>query len=131
MAPQGLQTVESRHGPEETLSRLEAAIAAKGLTLFAKIDHAAGAAEVGLALRPTVVLLFGNARGGTPLMQAAQTMGIDLPLKMLVWQDETGRTWLSYNLPAWLAERHGAASVAGPVAAMTALLAALADGVAA
>ncbi len=81
------------------MDRLEVEIKAKGLTVFARIDHAAGAAQVGLALRPTEVLIFGNARGGTPLMQSSQTAGIDLPLKCLVWQDEAGKTWLSYNDP--------------------------------
>lgn len=84
------------------MDRLEAEIAAKGLTLFARIDHSAGAAEVGLTLRPTVLFIFGNAKGGTPLMQAAQTAGIDLPLKVLVWQDDKGVTQVSYNDPAWL-----------------------------
>jgi uncharacterized protein (DUF302 family) len=77
------------------------------MTVFARIDHAAGAAEVGLSLRPTAVLIFGNARGGTPLMQAGQTIGIDLPLKVLVWLDEAADTWLAYNNPGWLAKRHG------------------------
>jgi len=104
---EGLVTVGSGFAPEETMARLEAAVAAKGLTMFARIDHAAGAAQVGLALRPTVLFIFGNAKGGTPLMQGAQTMGIDLPLKALVWQDAAGKTWLSYNDPAWLARRHG------------------------
>lgn len=90
----------------ETLARLEAGIAARGLSVFARIDHAALAAGAGLSLRPTTVVLFGNPKGGTPLMQAAQTMGIDLPLKALVWQDEAGATWISYNEPKWLALRH-------------------------
>jgi uncharacterized protein (DUF302 family) len=107
MAADGLITLRSAYGPTETMSRLETAVKAKGLTVFARIDHAAGAAEVGLPLRPTEVLIFGNARGGTPLMQAMQTTGIDLPLKALAWQDESGSTWLSYNDPAWLAKRHG------------------------
>src|SRR3954465_7472583 len=76
------------------------------MTVFARVDHAAGAAEAGLPLRPTDLLIFGAAKGGTPLMQAAQTIGIDLPLKALVWQDESGKTWVSYNEPAWLAARH-------------------------
>jgi uncharacterized protein (DUF302 family) len=93
------------------------------LTVFAHIDHAAGAAAAGLELRPTDLLIFGNARGGTPLMQRVQTTGIDLPLKALVWQDAAGDTWLSYNDPAWLANRHGPGGTAdAPVAAMTALL---------
>jgi uncharacterized protein (DUF302 family) len=107
MPADGLTSLASGFGPEETVARLEAAIAAKGLTLFARIDHAAGAAQVGLPLRPTVLFVFGNARGGTPLMQAAQTAGIDLPLKALVWEDAAGKTWLSYNDPAWVARRHG------------------------
>jgi uncharacterized protein (DUF302 family) len=97
MAADGLTTVESAYGPKETMDRLEAEVKVKGLTVFARIDHAAGAAQVGLPLRPTAVLIFGNAKGGTPLMQAAQTIGIDLPLKALVWQDAAGKTWLSYN----------------------------------
>ncbi|MGA7805633.1 DUF302 domain-containing protein [Bradyrhizobium sp.] len=102
----GLTTIRSSFEPKETIDRLEAAVNAKGMTVFARIDHAAGAAAAGLSLRPTEVLIFGNAKGGTPLMQAAQTIGIDLPLKALVWQDETGATWLSYNDPVWLAKRH-------------------------
>jgi uncharacterized protein (DUF302 family) len=89
------------------MNRLEAEVKAKGMSVFARIDHAAGAAEVGLSLRPTELLIFGNAKGGTPLMQSIQTIGIDLPLKALVWQDASGTTWLSYNDPSWLAKRHG------------------------
>jgi uncharacterized protein (DUF302 family) len=107
MAADGLITVRSSYGSKETMERLEAEVKAKGLTVFAHIDHAAGAAAAGLPLRPTDLLIFGNARGGTPLMQQAQTIGIDLPLKVLVWQDEAGATWLSYNDPTWLAKRHG------------------------
>ena len=107
MAADGLITLRSAFGPEETMQRLEAEVQAKGLTVFAHVDHAAGAAAVGLPLRPTDLLIFGNARGGTPLMQAQQTIGLDLPLKALVWQDVVGNTWVSYNDPAWLARRHG------------------------
>jgi uncharacterized protein (DUF302 family) len=107
MAAQGLTTVRSNFGPQDTMNRLETAVKAKGMTVFARIDHAAGAAEVGLSLRPTEVLVFGNAKAGTPLMQSVQTIGIDLPLKALVWQDASGDTWLSYNDPDWLAQRHG------------------------
>jgi uncharacterized protein (DUF302 family) len=88
------------------MDRLEAEIRAKGLNVFARIDHAAGAAEAGLELRPTKLIILGNARGGTPLMQVSQTAGIDLPLKILVWQNAAGRTWLSYNEPSWIAQRH-------------------------
>jgi uncharacterized protein (DUF302 family) len=94
MSVDGLTTIASSFAPEETLDRLEAQIKARGLTVFARVDHAAGATAVGMALRPTEVVLFGNARGGTPLMQDKQTAGIDLPLKYLVWQDEAGKTWL-------------------------------------
>jgi uncharacterized protein (DUF302 family) len=107
MAAQGLTTRRSSYGPQDTMNRLEAAVKAKGMTVFARIDHAAGAAGVGLSLRPTEVLIFGNAKAGTPLMQSVQTIGIDLPLKALVWQDASGDTWLSYNDPGWLAKRHG------------------------
>jgi uncharacterized protein (DUF302 family) len=115
MSTDGLITVSSSFGPEETMKRLEAEVRAKGMTVFARVDHAAGAAEAGLPLRPTDLLIFGAARGGTPLMQAAQTIGIDLPLKALVWQDEEGKTFLSYNDPAYLAHRHGLADQVKPV----------------
>jgi uncharacterized protein (DUF302 family) len=101
------------------MNRLEAEARARGMTVFARINHAALAKEAGLALRPTEVILFGNPRGGTPLMQANQTIGIDLPLKALVWQDATGKTWLSYNEPAWLAKRHNIAEAEPAVAAMS------------
>jgi uncharacterized protein (DUF302 family) len=127
MATDGLTTVRSNFGPKETMDRLEAEIKSKGMTIFARVDHAAGAAAVGLPLRPTELLIFGNARGGTPLMQANQTVGIDLPLKALVHQDAEGGVWLSYNDPSWLAGRHGlGASVAPQVAALTAALHAVA-----
>ena len=126
MAIEGLTTIASSLGPKQTMDRLEAEIKAKGPTVFARIDHAAGAAQVGLTLRPTEVLVFGNARGGTPLMQANQTVGIDLPLKCLVWQDEAGKTWLSYNEPGWIARRHGLGAATDPaVKAMTAMLGAV------
>ncbi|MDE5443877.1 DUF302 domain-containing protein [Bradyrhizobium sp. CSA207] len=111
----GLVTLRSAFGPSETMMRLEAEVRARGMTVFAHIDHAAGAAEVGLSLRPTDLLIFGAAKGGTPLMQSVQTIGIDLPLKALVWQDETGLTHLSYNDPASLARRHGLGEARKPV----------------
>ncbi|HVW68386.1 MAG TPA: DUF302 domain-containing protein [Steroidobacteraceae bacterium] len=126
MAAEGLMTVESQFGPKETLDRLEADVKAKGLTVFARIDHAAGAAAVGLTLRPTTVLIFGNARGGTPLMQANQLIGIDLPLKVLVWQDPAGKTWLSHVDPAFLARRYGlSAEIAAQVKNLAGVLHAL------
>src|SRR5580658_5856386 len=126
LAVDGLTTIASGLGPKQTMDRLETEIKAKGLTVFARIDHAAGAAQAGLPLRPTEVVIFGNARGGTPLMQASQTAGIDLPLKCLVWQDEAGKTWLSYNDPAWIAQRHGLGATSdAAVKAMTAMLGAV------
>jgi uncharacterized protein (DUF302 family) len=89
------------------MDRLETEVKAKGLTVFARVDHAAGAAAVSMPLRPTEVLIFGNATGGTPLMEANQSAGIDLPLKALVYQDAAGKVRLSYNNPSWIAQRHG------------------------
>jgi len=126
MATPGLTTIRSSFGPQDTMNRLDTAVKAKGMTVFARIDHAAGAAAVGLSLQPTEVLVFGNAKAGTPLMHAAQTIGIDLPLKVLVWQDESGKTWLSYNDPAWLVKRHGLSGTETPVGVMTAALNAVA-----
>ncbi len=104
----GLVAIKSPHSPKDTMDRLEALLKQKGLTIFARIDHAVGAARVGQTLRPTEVLIFGNPQGGTPFMQCAQTVGIDLPLKALVWQDASGQVWLGYNDPSFLAQRHGA-----------------------
>jgi uncharacterized protein (DUF302 family) len=127
MMPDGLITCASRHDPQETMARLAAAVTSRGMAILARIDHAAAAAQVGMTLRPTELLIFGNPRAGTPLMQAAPTIGIDLPLKALVWQDDRGKTWLAYNDPNWLAARHGADAGADQVlAAMTAALAAVA-----
>jgi uncharacterized protein (DUF302 family) len=107
LAPDGLITLQSRHGPEETMERLEAAVKAKGLCVFARIDLATSATALGLPLRPTDLLVFGTAKLGAPLVQSVRTIGIDLPCKALVWQDDSGATWLSYNDPNWLAKRHG------------------------
>ena len=107
MAAEGLITIPSSFGSGETMDRLEAEIRAKGMTVFARVDHSAGAAAVGLPLRPTELLIFGSAKAGTPLMQANQLIGIDLPLKALVFEDPAGKVWLSYNDPRWFAQRHG------------------------
>ena len=123
---QGLTSVESSFGPKETMDRVEAQIQARGLNVFARIDHAAGAADVGLPLAPTDLITFGNARGGTPLMQSVQTVGIDLPLKILVWQDLANNMWLSYNEPSWIARRHGVAGAGSTIDKMADLLAAIA-----
>ncbi|HEV3045410.1 MAG TPA: DUF302 domain-containing protein [Roseiarcus sp.] len=109
------------------MDRLIAAIAARGMSVIARIDHAGAAAKAGLALRPTEVVIFGNPKAGTGLMQMAQTMGIDLPLKALIWQDDAGTIQLSYNDPRWLAQRHGLGAAADKtLAAMADALAALA-----
>ncbi len=89
------------------MNRLGAEIHAQGMDVFARIDHAAAAAKAGLTLAPTELMIFGNPRAGTPLMQIAPTAGIDLPLKALAWQDDAGRSWLSYTEPVWIAQRHG------------------------
>ena len=115
MSADGLITLRSAFGPRETMDRLDTEVRAKGMTVFAHVDHAAGASAAGLPLRPTDLLIFGAAKGGTPLMQAVQTIGIDLPLKALVWQDEAGTTFLSYNDPAYLARRHGIGQSGEPV----------------
>jgi len=118
----GLTSIPSSFGPKETMDRLVAEISTKGMTVFARIDHAAGAAEVGLTLRPTELIIFGNARGGTPLMESSQTVGIDLPLKALVWEDASGKTWISYNEPGWIAQRHGLANAQPLITKMADLL---------
>lgn len=128
MTPDGLTIRQSSFGPKETMDRLAAAVQERGITILARIDHAAAAAKVGMELPPTEVLIFGNPRAGTPLMRAVRTIGIDLPLKALVWQDEAGETWLAYNQAEWLAARHHIGSGSGPaVEAMAAVLAQLAE----
>jgi uncharacterized protein (DUF302 family) len=108
-AADGLVMLKSPYAVGETLGRFEALAKQRDLVIFARVDHAAGAAKIGKTLRPTEVLIFGNPQGGTPFMECAQTVGIDLPLKVLAWQDAAGQVWLGYNDPAWLAQRHGAA----------------------
>ncbi len=125
MTPEGLVVTASAHGPAETMQKLIAAVTARGLAILAHIDHAGAAAMAGMELRPTDLLIFGNPKSGTPLMQANQTMGIDLPLKVLVWQDQEDRTWLGYNDPGWLCARHGVENDR-VVSAMREMLAALA-----
>jgi uncharacterized protein (DUF302 family) len=105
----GLITIRSPFAAKDTMNRFEENAKQHGLNVFARIDHAAGAAKVGKTLRPTEVLIFGNPQGGTPFMECAQSVGIDLPLKALVWEDAQGQVWLGYNDPAFLAQRHGAA----------------------
>ena len=107
MAKSGLISLESRFGVSETIDRLVDVVTHAGMRVFARIDHAAGAREIGAALRPTELLIFGHPKGGTPLMQVQQLAGIDLPIKALAWEDAQGKVWLSYNDAHWLAERHG------------------------
>lgn len=103
----GLVAVKSPHTAKDTMNRLEETAKQRGLNVFARIDHAAGAAKIGKTLRPTEVIIFGNPAGGAPFMECAQSVGIDLPLKALVWEDAEGQVWLGYNDPAYLAKRHG------------------------
>ena len=105
-AAEGLVTVKSPYGAKETMDRLESVVKQRGLNVFARIDHAAGAAKIGKNLRATEVLIFGNPQGGTPFMECAQSVGIDLPLKALVWEDANAQVWLGYNDPEYLAKRH-------------------------
>ncbi len=109
-AADGLIELKSQHAAKATMDKLEELVKQRGLSVFARIDHAAGAAKVNKSLRATELLIFGNPQGGTPLMECAQTAGIDLPLKALVWEDAAGQVWLGYNDPAYLAQRHGAAA---------------------
>lgn len=105
-AQAGVISLASAHDVASTEARLLAALESKGMRIFAQVDHSAGAAGVGLELRPTRLVIFGNPKAGTPLMQCGQTMGLDLPQKALIWQDAENRVWLSYNDPHYLAERH-------------------------
>ena len=106
LADANLVTLPSAHGASETVEHLKSLLAQKGIQVFADIDHAAGAMKVGLSLRPTRVLIFGNPQAGTPLMQSRQTIGLDLPLRVLVWEDEAGKVWLTYRRVRELARQH-------------------------
>ncbi len=128
MNDNGLISVESQFSVAETVDRLTKAVTAAGLRIFSRIDHAAGAADLDMPLRPTQLVIFGNPQGGTPLMQDKQTAGIDLPVKALVWEDEKGTVWLTYNDMAWVADRHGLGQASSlEVAAIAAGLAKLAE----
>lgn len=107
MTAEGIVTLPSSYAPAETLDRLAAAVASHGMVVIARIDHAGAAAKAGMELRPTELLIFGNPRAGTPLMQSSQLIGIDLPLRALAWQDELQASWLSYVDPVWLANSRG------------------------
>jgi uncharacterized protein (DUF302 family) len=105
-AADGLIALKSPLGAKATMDKLEQLVRQRGLNVFARIDHAAGAAKIGKTLRPTELLIFGNPEGGTPFMECAQTVGIDLPLKALVWEDASAQVWVGYNDPAFIAKRH-------------------------
>ncbi len=106
-AAEGLITKISNHSVQKTMDRFEKIVRDKGFKVIARVNHAAAAIKIGAALQPTELLIFGNPKLGTKLMQSNQTIGIDLPLKVLIWQDEKGAVTLSYNDPAWLKKRHG------------------------
>ena len=114
MPDNGIVSVQSRFSANETMARLLAALAERNLTVFARVDHGAGAASVGMSLRTTELVIFGNPKGGTPLMQDQQSAGIDLPLKALVWEDSERKVWLSYNDPTWIAQRHSLSARSNP-----------------
>jgi uncharacterized protein (DUF302 family) len=126
LADGDLVTLLSAHGVTETVERLKGLLAQKSIQVFADIDHAEAARQVGLPLRPTRVLIFGNPRAGTPLMQSRQTIGLDLPLRILVWEDEAGKTWVTYHRLESLAQRHQIHDQDETVKALGAGLAALA-----
>ena len=106
-ADNGLISIKSSHDVQRTADRLENTLRGKGMTVFIRINHAEGAQKVGKKLRPTELVVFGNPKVGTPLMQCSQSVAIDLPQKALIWEDEAGHVWLSYNDPRYLAKRHG------------------------
>ena len=103
----GIISIPSNHSVDQTVEKLKGILQAKGVALFALIDHSGEAEKVGMKMRPTKLLIFGNPKAGTPVMQAAPSIAIDLPLKILIWEDAEGRVWLSYNSPAYLQRRHG------------------------
>jgi uncharacterized protein (DUF302 family) len=103
----GIINLPSQHSVDQTVERLKEMLQAKGVTLFALIDHSGEAARAGMTMRPTKLLIFGSPRAGTPVMLAAPTSALDLPLKLLVWEDAQGKVWISCNSPAYLQERHG------------------------
>jgi uncharacterized protein (DUF302 family) len=107
VANNGIVNKPSRHSVDDTLGKLQNTLEAKGIAVFALIDHSGEAAKVGMKMRPTKLLIFGNPKGGTPLMLAAPSIAIDLPIKILIWEDDQEKVWVSYNTPEYLAERHG------------------------
>ena len=122
-AGNGLVSVPSNHDVQTTVDKLVTALKAKGLTVFAQVNHSAGAEKAGMNLAPTQLVIFGNPKVGTPLMKCSRTVGIDLPQKALIWQDPAGKVWLTYNDPAYLSERHGLGECAKVIAKVTGILA--------
>jgi uncharacterized protein (DUF302 family) len=120
----GLIDMPSNHSVDETVTKLEGILQAKGITLFALVDHSGEAAKAGMKMRPTKLLIFGNPRAGTPVMLAAPSSAIDLPLKILVWEDDQGKVWITYNSPSYLRERHNLRSELLPNIAVIETLAA-------
>jgi uncharacterized protein (DUF302 family) len=107
MPDNGLASIASRYSVDETVQRFQSLLKERSIQIFTLIDHCGEAAKVGLKMRPTKVIIFGNPKGGTPLMVAAPTLAIDLPLKALIWEDEKGKVWITYNTPEYLQQRHG------------------------
>jgi len=106
MSGQGIVDIPSHHSVDETVEKIRAILEAKGVTLFALVDHSGEAEKAGMKMRPTKLLIFGNPKAGTPVMLAAPSIAIDLPLKILVWEDEAGKVWISYNSANYLGNRH-------------------------
>jgi uncharacterized protein (DUF302 family) len=127
-AKNGIVDIPSQHSVDQTVARIEAMLQSKGITLFATVDHGGGAEKAGLKMPPTKLLIFGNPRAGTPLMLAAPHSAIDLPLKLLVWEDAQGKVWVSYNSPSYLQERHGLPQQLLPAISAVEALAAAAAG---
>jgi len=124
----GIVEVPSQHSVEETVTKLKALLDAKGVTVFATVDHSGDAEKAGMKMPPTKLLIFGSPKAGTPVMLATPSIAIDLPLKLLVWEDSEGKVWMSYNSAAYLAERHGVpAEMVGALKAVEGLAAAAAS----
>ena len=124
MSGNGIVDLPSNHSVDETVEKLRGILAAKGVTLFALVDHSGEAEKAGLKMPPTKLLIFGSPKAGTPVMLATPSIAIDLPLKILVWQDGAGKVWVSYNSPEYLRERHGVPPELVPTLAVVEALAA-------
>ena len=126
MSTNGIVDIPSKHSVDETVDKLKSLLEAKGVALFALVDHSGEAAKAGMQMRPTKLLIFGSPKAGTPIMLAAPSIAIDLPLKILVWEDAAGKTWLSYNSPAYLQQRHDVPNDLLPTLSVVEALAAIA-----